>query len=170
LEKELVKEQRKRALRNTVRRLNTRTENLKDMSNRLSWIRLVTGISIILLTIISFQFLGSVFGWAVLLTSVIGFVVLVRHHNRVDTFAQKYTLLRDIKQDHLARMEVDWDNISEEAILEPTRNHPFNLDLNVTGKRSLHRIINTAATQGGRQLLADWLLQTIPDPDETERR
>lgn len=165
-----MKEQRKRALHNAVRRLDTRTQNLKDISNRLSWIRLVVGVGIIFLTIISFQFFGTVLGWAVLLISITGFVMLVRHHNRVDTFFQKYTLLRNIKQDHLARMEVDWSNISQEAMLEPTRNHPFNLDLNITGKRSLHRIINTAATQGGRQLLADWLLQPIPNPDETERR
>ncbi len=153
-----------------IQRIIRRTKELTELSNRLSWVRLFTGISTLFLTVMAFQFLGALPGWLVLLGFVVGFIFLVRYHNRIDATIQKFNILREIKSAHIGRMQVDWQQIPDAPELEPVKNHPFNQDLNITGERSLHRILNTAMTKGGQQMLADWLLQEVPEPDAAEYR
>ena len=42
--------------------------------------------------------------------------------------------------------------------------HPFETDLDITGERSLHRLLDSAVTKEGSHRLKSWLLNTRPDP------
>src|SRR6185369_15698602 len=73
------------------------------------------------------------------------------------------SLLIEIKQVQIARIKLDWDLI---PIADPDPavvGHPFETDLDITGPRSLHRLIDCAVTKEGSDRLKSWLLNARPD-------
>ena len=52
----------------------------------------------------------------------------------------------------------------------PLPGHPFETDLDITGERSLHRLIDCAVTKEGSDTLRSWLLRVRPDPQIIEHR
>jgi hypothetical protein len=60
---------------------------------------------------------------------------------------------------------LNWEALPPSPAVPPDREHPFAADLYVTGPRSLHRLLDTAASSGGSERLRAWLLQTVPDLD-----
>jgi len=48
--------------------------------------------------------------------------------------------------------------------------HPFEVDLDITGEHSLHRLLNTAVSQEGKSAAPHWLLNTVPDLPIIEHR
>jgi hypothetical protein len=57
----------------------------------------------------------------------------------------------------------DWNAIPDAYTPPQEIDHPFEADLDITGKHSLHRLINTAVSTEGRERLRSWLLTTRPD-------
>ncbi|MEQ9027075.1 MAG: MutS family DNA mismatch repair protein, partial [Aggregatilineales bacterium] len=49
-------------------------------------------------------------------------------------------------------------------------NHPFAVDLDIVGQRSVHQLLDTAVSSSGSARLLAWLLTTVPDLAETMRR
>lgn len=72
------------------------------------------------------------------------------------------SLLRLLKQQQ-ARQTLDWDEMPEvpsrEEIEGGEDEHPFDLDLDISGERSLHRLLNTSVSLEGTLRLRDWLLE-----------
>jgi DNA mismatch repair ATPase MutS len=52
----------------------------------------------------------------------------------------------------------------------PRFDHPFALDLDLVGERSLHQLVDTAVSLEGSQRLRDWLLTAAPDPASIQKR
>ena len=48
--------------------------------------------------------------------------------------------------------------------------HPFDTDLDLTGERSIHQLVNSAVSRGGSRRLADWLLERRVDPSSVLER
>src|SRR5579884_1854914 len=57
-------------------------------------------------------------------------------------------------------LNVKLDDIAPAHTNDPGSNHPFAIDLDITGRHSLHRLLNTAASVEGSQRLLDWLTNT----------
>ena len=64
-------------------------------------------------------------------------------------------------------MLLDWQRLPS-TMLEPET--PIELDLDLTGNTSLHRLIDTAVSSGGGNRLREWLANPDPDPQETTGR
>src|SRR4030095_11952711 len=62
-----------------------------------------------------------------------------------------------------ARINLDWDHLPATDHSPAEQNHPFELDIDVTGERSLHRLLDTAVTREGSFRLKSWLLNKAPD-------
>src|SRR2546430_1799062 len=69
----------------------------------------------------------------------------------------------DIKQIQIARIRLDWDQIPHGDQSPPVSGHPFETDLDITGERSLHRLVDSAITKEGSHRLKSWLLTNEPD-------
>jgi hypothetical protein len=69
----------------------------------------------------------------------------------------------NIKQIQVARIHLDWERLplSDQSPSEAT--HPFETDLDITGERSLHRLLDSAVTREGSRRLKSWLLGIRPD-------
>src|SRR5205814_631398 len=85
------------------------------------------------------------------------------YHGKIDRSLARHSVLQHIKRTQVARMRLDWQNIPALYRAEPRAGHPFEIDLDITGSHSLHRLLNTAISREGSTRLADWLLSTKPD-------
>jgi hypothetical protein len=75
-----------------------------------------------------------------------------------------------IKHVQIARINLDWDQIPRSHQATVDTQHPFESDLDITGDRSLHRLLDTAVTKEGSNRLKSWLLNTSPSPEDIKKR
>eukprot|EP00295_Goniomonas_pacifica_P004978 CAMPEP_0175844988 /NCGR_PEP_ID=MMETSP0107_2-20121207/21959_1 /TAXON_ID=195067 ORGANISM="Goniomonas pacifica, Strain CCMP1869" /NCGR_SAMPLE_ID=MMETSP0107_2 /ASSEMBLY_ACC=CAM_ASM_000203 /LENGTH=165 /DNA_ID=CAMNT_0017159465 /DNA_START=680 /DNA_END=1174 /DNA_ORIENTATION=+ len=105
-------------------------------------------------------YLFSLIAW------VAGFLVLVDRHRKVYQSQEKFEHLRNIKKEHIARMDLDWGNIKYQPIEVDTKSHPFANDLDILGKHSLYHLINTSIYEASAQKLTNWFLSSSPNKKE----
>jgi ABC-type multidrug transport system fused ATPase/permease subunit len=165
----ITKQERLQALENQIARLHRRLAYLNRRSNAYSWIRLaifLSGLAISILVFLLFK------GWWFLISGVscIALYSSAAHfHRQIERSITRHTIWSQIKSTQIARIRLDWDRLPPVPSGAPA-GHPFALDLDITGEHSLHRLINTAVSHGGRQRLRDWLLQTTPEIEQIQNR
>src|SRR5258705_1248875 len=80
----------------------------------------------------------------------------------------------NIKLIQVARIRLDWDQMPRpDQTLDESNaetSHPFAADLDITGGRSLHRLLDSAVTREGSHRLNSWLLNGTPDPQLIAKR
>jgi len=166
----MKKAARLRALNNQIVRLKSRVEQLDRTSYRYSWVRIAAfcvGPLVIGLAILTAG------GWLAALCAVVWlllFGVSVYAHRRVKRGIERHRLWLQIKSAQVARAQLAWDQIPSTFHLQPDPEHPFEVDLDLTGKRSLHLLLDTAVSYEGSQRLRAWLTAPIPDPELAIRR
>ena len=111
---------------------------------------------------------GTVIG-GILLTTLIPFLLLVILHNRL--FHQKDWYATSIRhyQAELASLENDHSAFDggKEWI---DAAHPFSLDLDVFGEKSLFQFLNRTCTPFGKETLSQWLRQPLDKKEDIEER
>jgi len=166
-----LRAQRLRVLKNQVRRLDGRLERLYRRSGRYAQIRLVV---FTLGAVLSGAAFFSAGGWVLGVASLIiwggAFGTAVYLHDHLEQGIIKYQIWRQLKAAQIARMELDWERLPPAALGRPPASHPFARDLDLTGGRSLHRLIDNCVSQEGSQRLRDWLCEPTPDLDQIQRR
>ena len=111
---------------------------------------------------------GTVVG-GILLGTLIPFLLLVKLHNRLFHRKDWYeTSIRHYKAE-LASLENDHSAFDggKEWI---DASHPFSLDLDVFGERSLFQFLNRTCTPFGKETLSRWLRQLLDKKEEIETR
>lgn len=161
---------RHNALLRTVQRLNQRLQHLERVNRRFSTARLVTALITIASVILALTLEQSAASVIIPLVSALVFTGLVVRHNRLKQQLRRFQLWEQIKRTHIARMTLEWDHLPPAIPAEPQPDHPFETDLDITGERSLHHLLDTTVTREGSDRLRAWLLTTAPDVDEILRR
>ncbi len=157
-------------LRSQNSRLVRRIEELQRQSDRLTLWRLLTFLALFFVGAALLLTWGAV-PWAVgSLLLLIPFFLTVRWHRQVDASITRHSLMRHIKETHLARLTLNWDQLPEGHTSSVSPDHPFAHDLDLVGDRSLVRLLDVSLTQEGGQRLQDWLVETEPDPARTRSR
>jgi hypothetical protein len=110
--------------------------------------------------------LGVVLG----VVTLAAFATLAYYHGKIDRSLARHNLWLHIKSTHVARMQLDWERIPQTATIALQADHPFEFDLDITGKHSIHQLLNLAFSRDGSQRLADWLLTTAPDLPTIHKR
>src|SRR6266700_6546629 len=98
------------------------------------------------------------------------FSIVAYFHGYINRSITRHKIWIQIKSTHIARINLDWDSIPPDTFTDPPANHPFASDLDITGKHSLHRLLNTAVLSEGSQRLQEWLLNTTPDVQVIRQR
>lgn len=154
-----------------IRRLDRRLADLRQKSARLAHIRLaVFAAGLILAGLLlwfSQNWLLSAAVWAL---ALIPFGVTVWAHRRVDHNLLSHQIRRQIRQTDLARMTLDWEAIPPATFPRSPAEHPFARDLDLTGERSLHRLVDAAVSHEGSLRLRNWLLTAAPELETIHRR
>ncbi|MEM9951256.1 MAG: hypothetical protein AAF846_06645 [Chloroflexota bacterium] len=140
-----------------IDRLSRRIKQIEQESDRLSNLRVLLvfggGIPLAILLFTNY----SVFFWTLLAVVLGGFAFLISRHRRIQQSLRKHRVWRTIKQEHRARMLLDWKRIPDPTL--DLDYHPLETDFDL---RELHRLLNTASSQTGMLRLRQWLLDTEP--------
>jgi ABC-type multidrug transport system fused ATPase/permease subunit len=164
------KQERINLLERQVGRLQKRIALLEQRSNTYSWTRVTIFFGGLGLAILLFFLLNRWWGVGLALLTIVLFAIAARFHARIERSLARHKLLSHIKTIQLARIHLNWDVIPPAYPLDPSGEHPFEIDLDITGFRSLHQLLNTAVSREGSQRLHDWLLTTTPDLQEIRQR
>lgn len=149
-------------LERQIARLDKRIEQIKKLESRFSWLRLAAflgGAAAIWATYANLPALAA--RWAIL-GGALPFGLIVLLQRRLDAWLARFQIWREIRQTQLARLNLDWERIPPPPI-SSTRN-PLDLDLDLSGPRSLHHLLDLAVSQQGSQRLKDWLLEACREP------
>lgn len=156
---------RRDQLEKVIRQLDNRLLKLELLDRHYSWYRLV----IILIggaaTWITASFLGKNWGWGVFIASLAGFALVVRLHRRLDEWIDKFQAWKEIKSDQLARLRIDWSAIPLPLHNQPIEKKPLEIDLDLTGSKSLHHLLDMSISVQGGMRLANWITNGNPDVD-----
>jgi MutS domain V len=115
-------------------------------------------------------------GWPLLAIpaagALVGFGALVRRHGRLSARHRRAVLRRRISDEALLRLARDWDGLAADAQPpEPApEDHPYAADLDVTGRASLLRLLDTTTTPPGGATLTGWLLAPAEPAAVRERQ
>lgn len=156
---------REQALQSQIIRLKRRVVALNQLSDRYSSIRSAYFLVGILIGYAAFRWSGAWWGGGVTVLLLSGFILLIHGHQRVKRSLSRHRLWLTIQTDQLARIRRDWGRLCQAPATLPSEDHPFGSDLDLVGTRSLHQLINTAASRGGSELLRDWLLSGSLDQE-----
>lgn len=161
---------RQRAIQNQIGRVQRRLAGLTQENDRLVRWRLASFVGGLLISAATLLSYGVWWWLAVSAVALAPFVVLVGLHRRVETAVHRLIIWQQIKETQLARMALDWDRLPAAQPLPPRFDHPFALDLDLVGDRSLHQLLDTAVSVEGSRRLRDWLLDTAPELAQIEKR
>src|SRR4051794_38138762 len=146
-----------------IARLRRRGEFLNAISRKYWTARRIIFVAGALLALAFCNFAGSTVAWIVAALLAVLFSVVTIFHTRVRDSITRNSLLIEIKQVQIARINLDWDRIPVADPVPPVLGHPFESDLDITGERSVHRLIDCAVTKEGSERLKSWLLNPRPD-------
>ncbi len=157
------KQERIGLLERQIGRLQKRITLLELRSNNYSWTRVSIFFGGLGLAILAFFLLNRWWGIGLAALTFVLFAVAARLHARIERSLARHKLLVYIRETQLARIHLNWDAIPPAYAFDLVGDHPFEVDLDITGFRSLHHLLNTAVSREGSQRLHDWLLATTPD-------
>lgn len=164
------KYERLQTLQRQQERVQRRIERLEEISNRYSWARVAIffgGLALsVLLAFLTIWWAGLLLALLVLLC----FSIVAHFQSKIDRSITRHRIWLRIKQTHVARMQLRWEAIPRSETGESSSDHPFAIDLDITGDHSLHQLLNTAVSQEGSQRLRNWLLTTVPDLTTIQQR
>jgi hypothetical protein len=154
---------RQKAIENQVNRLGNRIRKLHALSRRLSWYRLAIFLFGGTLVFISFFWISEKSAWLVAAIAAIIFSMIACYHHRLARGIRRHQIWMQIKKSQLARMDLNWEKIPGSELQLPLSDLPFEKDLDITGRRSIHQLIDISISREGSRRLATWLLQKTPD-------
>jgi DNA mismatch repair ATPase MutS len=157
------RDKRQKALENQVNRLGHRITKLHALSRRLSWYRLVIFLIGGALVFISFFWISANLAWFFAGVAFVTFSIIAWYHRRLEKGIRRHQIWLEIKKSQLARMDLDWDKIPGSMLPLPLSDLSFEKDLDITGWRSIHQLIDISISREGSHRLASWLLQKVPD-------
>ncbi len=153
-----------------IERIDKRIADREKLENQLSRLRLFYFLAATVLLILVIRYVSDEVFITALLTSIIGFFIIIDRHNKVERSLKSFKFLKSIKVDHLARIDLDWDKFGYKHIESDTKNHPFANDLDILGKHSLFHLLDTSIYANSSHLLVDWLLTKSPTAEEILKR
>ena len=111
---------------------------------------------------------GMIIG-GILLATLIPFLLLVKLHNRL--FHQKDWYETSIRHYQAELASLENDNSAFDGGKEwIDASHPFSLDLDIFGERSLFQFLNRTCTPFGKETLSRWLRQPLDKKEAIETR
>src|ERR1041385_6591291 len=149
-------------LRKHIARFEKRLSNLNKRSDTYSWLRLGVFLGGLIISLIVFFTVGVWPAAGLLLLTIGAFAVTVYLQRKINDSILRHKLWITLKTRQIARIELDWSKIPVPPFLPIPPEHPFGVDLDLIGKRSIAHLLNTAVSYEGSLRLQERLLATTP--------
>lgn len=131
-------------------------EQLNRHSNQIAILRFLLGIGVIAFLCIGyFKNVHWLYGCSLL--SLICFLLLIRYHDRIKKDCAYHASLSQIYQQHIQRIDGQWDTFKNNGNEFLTDKDYKSLDLDILSQHSLFQMINLAFTKQGQEKLAKTL-------------
>ncbi len=154
---------RQSAFEHQIHRLERKIASLESTSRRISWIRLALVLAGGSLTWGAATYLDGIAGWVTFIIAFAFFIAVAIYHRRLERWIEKFKIAASLCADRLARLNLDWEHIPASGLPATREVRPLEIDLDLTGRHSLHQLLDTTLSRQGSGLLADWLSQVEPD-------
>lgn len=163
-------ESRLKALSNHLSRLQRKIDILETHGRRFFWYRLIS-VLIILSTLLISIFLFDTFITIIsTILSIIVFSIIVYFHRRIDSWIRIFKIWKDIKNHQIAQIQLDWEQIPPPILDNQAQSSKsLQIDLDLSGRFSLHHLIDRSISIEGSNLLLEWLSQSKPNPQHIEK-
>jgi hypothetical protein len=142
---------------------------LQGYSRRYAWLRLTIVLLGGALTWAAWTYRPSGLGWPVFGGTLMAFTLAVFLHRRLNAGLARFQVWRAIKAEQLARLELAWERLPPRSPAQGAP-CPLDIDLDLSGPRSLHQLLDVSVSQQGSRLLLDWLSDPLPDPQQIAGR
>ncbi|MBN8590899.1 MAG: hypothetical protein J0M33_04040 [Anaerolineae bacterium] len=152
-----------------ITRVQSRLAALSRRNDRLSTVRLLVVLTGAVLTLLLWNNFQPVALSLALLTAI-AFTGLVILHRRLRSRLRSAQDWLHVHRTHIARATLDWSHIPAPPRRDAQADHPFELDLDITGSQSLLHLLDTTATHQGHDLLRHWLLNPLLTADAITAR
>lgn len=162
-------ELRQKLLNKRISYLTPRIQQLEKSFSRWGWARVASSLLGVGAVFLGFNRSEEV-GWIVFLVVAAIFTVVSIYHQRFEKSLKKHQIWSRMKSAQLARMNLDWANIPYAPVKTIHPDHPFNIDIDISGKRSLHHLTDISISQEGSGKLLSWLLMEKPAPADILQR
>ena len=96
------------------------------------------------------------------LVLLVVFLALVRQHRSLGAVRGRALLLAEINREGIARVRRDWADLPLHDDQPPLPGHPYDGDLDITGRASLLHLLDTTTSALARSRLRSWLLEPTP--------
>lgn len=159
-----------RRLERRISRLERRAQQLEKLSGKYWVARRALLVCGSLLALLFCRLSGGTTGLIIAALLLSFFVLVAIYHGRVRDGITHNGLMLHIKLVQVARINLDWERLPRSYQSAPELDHSFETDLDITGERSLHRLLDSALTKEGSQRLKSWLLDAKPDPQIISQR
>lgn len=166
----VTQQSRLQATERQIRRLEDRLIEKRTQSSKFTRYRLTVFFAALTLSALINFTLNETLAWAVFLVGMIVFSIVAYCHFQLNRSIKKHEIWLDWKSKQLARMHLDWRLIPQADNAPADPEHPFALDLDIVGSRSLHRLLDIAVSKEGSERLKQWLLVTHPDAGVISQR
>ncbi|HKV39156.1 MAG TPA: hypothetical protein VJX67_08080 [Blastocatellia bacterium] len=150
------------AIRAQIKRFEQRGTVLDGISRRYWWARRGIFFGGAAGSVAVFELAGKDPGWITAAAFIVIFATVVHFHGKVLSSIDRNKIWIRMKLTQIGRIELDWSRIPSAPSLGTVPGHPFETDLDLTGDRSLHCLLDTALTNEGSIRLRDWLLDLSP--------
>lgn len=160
----------KRALENQIRRLEQKTADLEKLSSRISAIRFFDFVLALVLLFLAARSGSVLLFWLILVLGIGLFMGLVSWHRTIDSTIERFNRWMTIRRHHMARMELNWQDIPPLPNHKNYDQHPFAKDFDIVGQHSLLQLINTTTYPGSKDQLEEWLIKEVPELREIKKR
>ena len=151
-------------LNRRIARFEQRLAILNKRSDTFSWLRLGIFLGGLAVSLIAFFAVGIVLAAGLFLATVVAFIVAVYLQRKINDSILRHEVWIKLKIQQVARIELDWTKIPRPPFLLLLPKHPFGIDLDLTGERSVTHLLNTAVSYEGSLRLQEWLLAPTPAP------
>ncbi len=138
-------------------------------SNRFSFARLLVFVICFAVTVYLFT-IGQTAGYVALVLSAALFGTVIHLHNKLLEGMRRLSYYIKIKNENLARIDINWDGIPGFKSVLSFEPDQIELDLDLFGARSLHTLIDNTVSTEGSQKLRNVLHGDFPGREEVNRR
>lgn len=144
---------------------------VRRRAEALSRVRLATFIAGVVLAIVAASNSGPTSLLVVgVLVAVVVYVLVARQHGALRRQADWFGARRVVCEQGVLRVTRDWSRLGSTLTDSPARDHPYAVDLDVTGHASLARMLDVTSAGPGRRTLMAWLLDPPPAAEEIRAR
>ena len=147
-----------------IERLERKRMHFEALNRSFSTARLVVFLAGGAATWSAAVLLGKSAGWITFGATALVFLAVAILQRRLENWAESFRIWQAIYREQAARLALDWEHIPQPAAPAGETILPLALDLDLTGARSLHQLLDTSISRQGSRRLADWLTIGTPDP------